>query len=237
MRQVARCYTLSLVVALLLPHPAHAQQVRQIVTFLFQPGRSAEATRIYAEQLKPIYEATTPLRRFRAYREAESPEPLDLIIVSSYDGMSGMDAGNAALRNAPASGPSAFQWYGTLAAMTQWHHDQFVEMIPSLSDSVVADADQLTVFEYYRVAPGMHARFELQLSGLRSGEQRSRPYLWSETGRMLVADGWDYLRVFGVRSLGEWHTYRQRTRQHPMEGTLTARKTIIVREMPALAVR
>ncbi len=219
------------------PCAAGAQQVRQIVTFLFQPGRGGDALRIYEEQLKPIYIGNAPLKRFRAYREAESPEPLDLVIVSSYDGMAGMDAGNEALRTAPASGPSAFQLYGTLSAMTQSHHDQFVEMIASLSDSVAGDTAQLTVFEYYRVTPGMHQRFELQLSALRDGERANRPYLWSETGRMLVSDGWDYLRVFGIRSLGEWHSYRTRTRRSTADGLIAARKTIIVRGIPALSVR
>ena len=66
-------------------------EVRQIVTFQFAPGRMAEALAIYRDQLRPIYEGIPALLRFRGYSEAESPEPLDLIVVSSYRGMAGMD--------------------------------------------------------------------------------------------------------------------------------------------------
>jgi hypothetical protein len=100
-----------------------APEVRQIVTFLFQPGRAADALAVYEQQLLPIYADTTPLLRFRAYREAESPEPLDLVIVSAYAGMAGMDAANAALRRPHRSGRSAFQLYGELSRMTVTHHE------------------------------------------------------------------------------------------------------------------
>lgn len=222
---------------LCLPAVLAAQEVRQIVTFLFQPGQGAEAQRIYAEQLKPLYEANPAMRRIRAYREAESPVPLDLILVSSFAGMAGMDASNEHLRRPPAGQRSAFEWYGTLAAMTQHHHDQFVEMVPALSDSVTNDAGQLVAFEYYRVAPGLHGRFERQLQDQRSREQRGRLYAWSETGRMLVSDGWDYLRIFGLSTLADWSRFRAATRQGPADALVTARRTIIVRGVPAIAVR
>ena len=58
--------------------------VRQLVTFRFAPGRMAEALQIYRDQLRPIYAGISPLLRFRGYSEIESPEPLDLVVVSSY---------------------------------------------------------------------------------------------------------------------------------------------------------
>jgi hypothetical protein len=216
-------------------------EVRQIVTFHFQPGRSADAFTIYENQLKPIYAGIAPLKRFRGYREAESPEPLDLVVVSSYDGMAGMDAANEALRRPNATGQSAFALYGVLSGMTQSHHDQFVEMLPALSDSVT-DAVDLTVFEYIRVAPGAQLRFPtLLITFVRPFERERGLYAWSESGRMLVSDGWDFVRIYGIRSLGEWQRYRERMRNSPhgqeMDAMISARRTIILKRDARLSVR
>jgi hypothetical protein len=220
---------------------APTAEVRQIVTFLFQPGRGSEAVTIYEQQLKPIYAGITPLRRFRAYREAESPEPLDLVVISTYDGMAGMDSANAALRRPGPNGKSAFALYGTLSAMTQTHHDQFVEMIPVLSDSASVESP-LTVFEYVRLTAGAQAAWETMLwTSVRPFERRLGLYQWSEAGRMLVSDGWDYVRIFGIRSLGDWHRYQQQVRgaafSQELRGLVAARKTLILRGDARLSVR
>ena len=216
-------------------------EVRQIVTFLFQPGRTADAMAIYERQLRPIYEGVPALRRFRAFREVESPEPLDLVVVSHYDGMAGMDAANEALRAPGPDGTSAFALYGTLSAMTQHHHDQFVEMLPALGDSAGADDDaRLTVFEYVRVAPGAHARYEALVgSALRPLERAHGHARSSETGRLLVSDGWDYLRLHRVRSLGDWHRHAvaERVLDDRLGPLVAARKVIILREDPRASVR
>lgn len=244
-RSVSLPLVATMAAAMLLSAPARAQvpaaEVRQIVTFLFQPGRGSEALTIYERQLKPIYEGVTPLRRFRAYREAESPEPLDLVVISTYDGMAGMDAANAALRRPGPGGQSAFALYGTLSAMTQTHHDQFVEMIPVLSDSVSVESP-LTVFEYVRLAPGAQASWETMLwTAVRPFERRLDLYQWSEAGRMLVSDGWDYVRIFGIRSLGDWHRYQQQVRgaafSQELRALVAARKTLILRGDARLSVR
>jgi hypothetical protein len=216
-------------------------EVRQLVTFLFQPGRSTDAMTIYEQKLKPIYTDVAPLLRFRAFREAESPEPLDLMVMSSYAGMAGMDLANDALRRPNASGQSATSLYGTLSGLTQTHHDQFVEMLPALSDTAT-DAATLTVFEYIRVTPGRQALYERGLlNEVRPFERTNRLYDWSETGRMLVSDGWDYLRIFGVKSLGDWHRYKRGTRgqgfQFAADTVVAARKTIILRRESRLSVR
>lgn len=216
-------------------------EVRQIVTFSFLPGRAGEATLIFQEQLRPIYQGLPDLLRFRGYREVESPEPLDLMVVSSYRGMEGMDRANEGLRRPSPSGPSALSWYGSLSGMTETHHDQFVEMIESLSDTVLS-TDGLTVFVYLRLTPGSRAAFEQQLAKrVRMFERERRLTQWSETGRMLVSDGWDYLRIFGFGSLGDWHRYLTALRGAPfseeLEGGIAARKSIIVREVPGIAVR
>lgn len=243
--------TLAVLLLVLIPHGTVSAQrprvsapqddVRQIVTFLFQPGRAAEALAIYERQLQPIYENLTELRRFRAYREVESPEPLDLVVVSSYNGMAGMDAANEGLRRAPASGPGALELYGRLSSMTQHHHDQFIEMVPALSDSGFAPAP-LTVFEYTRIAPGQRAAFETHMRQVvRPFEQQNRSYLWSEYGRVLVGDGWDVVRIFGIRTLGDWHSYQRVLRSLPQadawDATIAARKTIILRQDSRLSVR
>lgn len=226
------------------PRPAVVRrEVRQIVTFLFQPGRAEEARAIYARELRPAYTAATALKRFRAYREAESPQPLDLVVVSSYAGMAGMDEANAQLRQPVSTGRSALQWYATLSSMTAHHHDQFVEMLPSLSDSGRAANDPgrgLTVFEYLRVTPGSHDAFERLLPRLRAREAEARVVRWSETGRMLVSDGWDYLRISAIDDLGSWHStmdVRRAPSLASIDALVAVRKVIIVRADTALAVR
>ncbi len=219
---------------------APVPEVRQIVTFLFQPGRSAEAAAIYEAQLKPIYADVAPMMRFRAYREAESPEPLDLVVVTSYRGMAGMDAANETLRRPHVSGRSAFALYGTLSAMTQSHHDQFVEMLPPIGPTP-DDSAGITVFEYLRVSTADQPRFVRLLDPFRRAEQAAGLYRWSEMGRMLVSDGWDFLRIHHMRSLADWQRYRTYQRRQASSGgpltLIAARKAIILRQDARLSVR
>jgi hypothetical protein len=220
--------------------PVAPGDVRQVVTFLFQPGALPQGLAIYADRLRPIYADVPALRRFRAYREVESPEPLDLVVVSHYAGMAGMDSANAALRRPHTSGESAFALYGALSALLQHHHDQFVEMRPAVSDSL-PDARGLTVLEYVRLVPGAHARYEARLASHGRPLERRLPLLGSETGRLLVADGWDYLRFHVVRSLGDWHAVeRARWAAEPALGLaplVAGRKVILLRADPTLGVR
>lgn len=216
-------------------------EVRQIVTFLWQTGSAEQAAGIYERSLKPIYTGVPALKRFRAYREVESAEPLDLVVVSAYESMAGMEAANEALRRPNASGETAFAVYGRLSAMTQHHHDQFVEMLPAMSDSV-KEGSELTVFEYIRVTPGAQTRFAtLLFTFIRPFERARSVYLWSETGRMLVSDGFDFVRIYGISSLGDWQRYRERMRTAPhgaeLDGIIASRKTIILRRDARLSVR
>lgn len=221
------------------------RDVRQIVTFLFQPGRGDSAIAIYERALIPLYRQDAAMRRFRGYREAESPEPLDLVIVSSFNGMAGMDASNLALRGLASGGRSVFQWYGVLDGLVQRHHDQFVEMRPQLGDPIAASADSvdgLTVMEYVRVAPGRRHAFERLIATRVRGVERDLAGIrWSETGRLLVSDGWDYLRIFGTESLASWQgrddALRERGVARDVDQLVVARKTIILRGVRALSVR
>lgn len=222
-----------------------SREVRQFVTFLFQPGLTDSAVAIYEREIIPAYRENAAMLRFRAFREAESPEPLDLIVVSSFAGMSGMDDSNAALRRQTSGGRSVFQWYGALAALSQRHHDQFAEMIPELGDAAEAAADTsggLTVMEYVRLTPGNQNAFERLLAlRVRPLERQRTLTRWSETGRLLVSDGWDYLRLIGVGSLGAWQTHQQVLREsgvaREVASLVAVRKTIIVRNAPRLSVR
>lgn len=220
--------------------PTAEPEVRQIVTFRFAPGRSAAALAVYREQLKPIYQAIPDLERFRGFSEVESPEPLDLIVVSSYRGMAGMDRANRDLRKPGPNGLSALALYGNLAGMTESHHDQFVEILPAVSDSGTGGG--LTVFEYIHLLPGHAGLFEALLARrVRPFERRQGIPTQSVTGRMLVSDRWNYLRIHQIASLGDWHRYRQALRRAGLEsqldGMIAAQKTIIVREVPEIGVR
>jgi hypothetical protein len=58
---------------------------------------------------------------------------------------------------------------------------------------------------------------------------------------MLVSDGWDFVRIYGIASLGQWQQYRERMRTAPrvaeMDGLVAARKTIILKRDARLSVR
>lgn len=221
-------------------------EVRQIVTFDLEPGATPIVIGLYLRHLLPVYQDLQPLRRFRAYTEAESPESLDFVVVSSYRGMAGMDAANDLLRATPREGPSPLAIYGQIDRSARGHHDQFVEMLESVSDPSSAEVSgeprQLTVFEYIRLTPGTHAFFEELLAlRIRPFEQDQVLYRWSETGRVIVGDGWDYVRFYGVDSLGAWHDYLRAVREADFQQALSpivlARKTIILRREPTLSVR
>ena len=91
-------------------------EVRKLVTFKFSPGKSGDAIALFRDEALPLYEETPPKLRFRGFREAESPEPLDLIVVSTFRGMAGMDASNRTLRErAEKANTSMGELYGRMA--------------------------------------------------------------------------------------------------------------------------
>lgn len=215
-------------------------EVRQLVTFSFLPGRSADALRIYRERAVPLYEQNEAMRTFRGFREVESPIPLDLMVVSAFDGMAGMDASNARLREvAAAAGTSIGALYGEIGALSSSHTDQFVEMLPELGTGD-ASGRRLTAFVWYRVSPGARRGFEAALEEVVEGPDRftGTP---TATGRFLVADGWDYLRMLAFDSLGQYQAYQAAVAAHPsgrrLEGVTAERRQVILAGVPELAVR
>ena len=243
--RTAAALTLATVVGLAPANSLDAQtpfegEVRQLVTFRFQPGRSTEALELYREQALPLYERDPAMRSFRAFREVESPVPLDLVVVSSFDGMAGMDESNAALRGLAAeAGTSIGAIYGGIGALSELHHDQFVEMLPELGDGDPASS-RLVAFIWYRMLPGEAASFERTLRRVLAPLERESGTP-SSTGRFLVSDGWDYLRIVGFDSLAAYQEYWQAIAETDgltyLEGITSARREVILAPMPELAVR
>ncbi|MGE3274611.1 MAG: hypothetical protein AB7O67_05835 [Vicinamibacterales bacterium] len=219
-------------------------EIRQIVSFHLSPGSLVQVEQIYRQQLLPIYEGITPLLRLRAYHEAESPEPVDLVIVSAYRDMAGMDQANDMLRRPARGGLSPLRFYDQISRHTVAHTDQFVEMRPRLSDPV-SDQEpppEITVFEYVQLVPAAHDAYEELLAGrVRDFEKDEALYAWSETGRLIVADGWDYLRTYGLRSLADWQEYQGRIRAAEfgpdLAGITMRKKTLVLRRAPEMSVR
>lgn len=215
-------------------------EVRQIVTFSFLPGRMGEAIGAYRERAVPLYERNEAMLSFRAFREVESSIPLDLMVVSAFHGMAGMDRSNTTLRElATAVGTSIGAIYGELGALSSGHTDQFVEMLPALG-SGDPSATRLTAFVWYRVLPGRSAEFEDALATEISPLEEASG-VPSATGRFLVSDGWDYLRFLGFDSLGDYQEYWTSFGAHPGHSRLSAltteRREVIVASVPEMAVR
>ena len=180
-------------------------EVRQLVTFRFLPGRSADALRIYTEAAIPLYRAGSAMRSFRGLREVESPVPLDLVVVSSFDGMAGMDRSNEELRSLAAeAGTSIGAIYGAIGAESSAHDDQFVAMLPELGQGDPT-AERLVALVWYRTLPGAQGRFERALEDLVEWEARNG--VAASTGRFLLSDGWTHLRFLGFESLGAYQSY------------------------------
>lgn len=215
-------------------------EVRQLVTFQFQPGKTGEALAIFREQAVPLYEANEPMLSFRGFREVESPEPLDLIVVSAFQGMAGMDESNAALfAEAKRTGTSIGAIYGGIAALTVGHHDQFVEMLAKL-DNEDPTSSRLVALVSYQLLPGEGRAFE-QMLKMNLVPWEKEAGVPSSTGRFLISDGWHYLRFIGFESLGDYHDYWTRLRAEPrlaaIEQITVRRKEIIVAPMASLLVR
>lgn len=216
-----------------------ASEVRQIVTFSFVPGGAGEAQEIFRELALPLYAGDEAMLSFRGFREIESPVPLDLIVVSAFRGMAGMDDSNAALRRAgEAGGHGIGDFYAAIGPLIASHHDQFVEMIPALGSGDVSSRSR-TAFVWYRVAAGENEEFERALARIVAWEQASD--IPSATGRFLLADDWDYLRFVALDSLGEYQAYwaglGEQDGGADLERLTIGRREVIVAPVPGLAVR
>lgn len=217
-------------------------EVRQIVTFKFRAGQAAEADRVYLDALVPVYRDARAVIRLRAFREAESPEPLDLVLVTTLRGLAGMDDLNEHLRGLAAAGKTDIgRLYRQLSDMSEFHHDQFVEMMPALAVER-ATAPRIWVFEWIRAAPGTRQTFrELAHAALVPWERAQSQVRASETGRLIVTDAWDFLRFLGFDTLAGYHEYLTGLGQQPfalgLEQTIAARKVVVLRPDDRFSVR
>ena len=223
---------------------AESREVRQLVTFRFLPGQTRAARDLYRAGILPIYRVVDAMRTVRVFAEVESPEPLDLMVVTHYADMAGMDRANRSLRSLPPDGPTIGQLYQQVADLSLGHHDQFVEVISPPNIAAAPDG-LLEVLEFIRIRAGAAAQFERQMLDVVHPWEEDLAIrnivMRSETARFLVADGWDYLRTYAVRDLAAWQTYSTARARNPavvVAASLTEqRKTMILREIPDLRVR
>lgn len=215
-------------------------EVRQLVTFHFLPGRAAEAIEVFRARALPLYERDEAMLTFRGFREVESPTPLDLVVISAFRGMSGMDDSNETLRDLAASGGSSIgAIYGAIASMSASHHDQFVEMLPAAGSGDPASRP-LVALVWYRISPGESEGFERTVTDRIAPWERDAG-VPATTGRFLVSDGWHYLRFLGFDSLGDYQAYWTdvaRSGHHAAVDAITVeRREAILAPVDALSVR
>lgn len=215
-------------------------EVRQLVTFRFVPGKAQEALNLYQRDAIPLYRRDRAMLSFRGFREVESPVPLDLIVVSAFRGMAGMDESNQALGTlARASGTSVGAIYGSIGALSSSHHDQFIEMQPHLGTGN-ATSRRLVAFVWYRTEPGHEEVFENLVAARLQPWESARGSVTS-MGRFLVSDDWTHLRMLGFDSLGDYHKYQSDLRLQPwvgmLRGEILRHREVILAVIPEFSVR
>ena len=210
-------------------------EVRQLVTFRLEPGSYDEVVGLYREQLLSLYEQDAAMLSLRAFREVESPVPLDLIIVRGFRGMAGMDDSNDALRQlAVEAGTSIGGLYGRISELSVSHDDQFVEMLGPFANGDPS-SKPLVAMIWYRAATGqtMELRRTLAREVLASEREEGIP---SATGEFLLSDGWTYLRWVGFDSLGDYQEYWSGLSPR-LDEYVALQRQVIVAPVPGLAVR
>lgn len=215
-------------------------EVRQLVTFRFLPGRAPDAFTLYERDAIPLYRQDQAMLSFRGFREVESPVPLDLVVVSAFRGMAGMDESNRALRTlAAARGTSVGAIYGAIGGLSSSHDDQFIEMLPSLGNGNPT-GQRLVALMWFRTSPGEARAFEELLASRLRAWEGARGYPAS-TGRFLLSDDWTHLRILGFGSLGEFHKYQSDLRLEPWYEQMAAKigrhRQVILGVMPEFSVR
>ena len=209
-------------------------EVRQIVSLSFTPGSAAEATRLFHQLAVPLYESDPEMVSFRGFSEVESSIPLDLVVVSAFEGMAGMDASNDFLRGAGIG-----EFYGQVGPLLASHTDQFVEMLPELGRGDPSGAPR-TALIWYRIIPGAGAGFERALAATAVPHEEATG-VSSQTGRFLLSDGWHYLRFVGLSSLGGYQSYltglSEAQGYQELAEYVVATREVILRPVPDLFVR
>ncbi len=209
--------------------------VIQIVTFRFAPGQSGAAIDAFRDLALPLYEQDPDMLEFRAYREVESPTALDLVVISHFRGMAGMDRSNAKLRGLTTpSGTSIGAVYAGIGALSVGHTDEFVEIAVGTSLASM-DGSRLVVLEYME-GSGVADFRAVPDRVLPKPEHGATGGL---AGPMIIADGWGYFRMFGVESLGTLHELSRLKEMTLVDGRIpvTRRKRIVLAPVSELFVR
>ncbi|MBT8403363.1 MAG: hypothetical protein KJP18_05870 [Gemmatimonadetes bacterium] len=211
-------------------------ELRQFVSFTFQPGRMGDAVTLYREEVVPLYEQDSHLLSFRAFREAESPVPVELVVVRAFRGMAGMDASGGDLRAAAErAGTSVGALYGRIAAFSTGHIDEFVAMVPEWG-SGDPTASRLTAFVRLRLVPGLRQEAEAALAELATWEREHG--IAVAAGRFILSDGWEVMRLVGFGDLAEYEEWLRATAETPAGAVLRAatveRSTALLGPMPEL---
>ena len=215
-------------------------EVRQLVTFRFS-SRGIFGPPTIAPIVE-LYRQTPAVRRVRGYREAESPEPFDLILMTSYRGLEGFDRARQDLSGQRTrSGMTLAGAYQRIEQTTEWHRDHFIEMIGDL-DHQTTTPPEFFVFEWIRLVPAARRAYELLLDTTVLPWEKNQTFLQStETGRVFIGEGWDYLRILGFTSMAGYQDYLGAWRHHPEADALalhvTDKKVFVVREDEGLRVR
>ena len=217
------------------PGSAGAPDVIQIVTFRFATGQSGKAIEAFRDLALPLYEQDPDLLEFRAYREVESPTALDLVVISRFHGMAGMDRSNATLRSlATETGGGIGAVYGAIGAMSVGHTDEFVEIAVGASLGSM-DTSRLVVLEYLEAAETIQTT---------SVSDRTLPsdhpgVTGGIAGPLLVGDGWEFFRIYGVEALATVQSVAHLPAMNLVDGRapVTRRKRIVLAPVPELAVR
>jgi hypothetical protein len=220
-------------------------EVRHLVMYRFQRNGGPFGMRPSMpamDSLLELYRETPPVLRVRGYREAESAEPFDLILATNHRGLEGFEQAMEQLAKRSTDRGVTFGVASRrIDEASEWHRDWWVELIEDMTHTGTG-TPELHVFEWVRVFPSTQPAYELLLrSRLVPFERDQTNVRSSETGRVLIGDEWDYLRIVGFPSLSAYHDYRRVLRDDQVSeeiGRFVAlRKMFVVRQDGDLSVR
>ena len=216
-------------------------EIRQLVSFRFAPGKTAEAIASFRDQALPLYEENPAMLRFRGFREVESPIPVDLILVSTFHGMAGMDESNDRLRTlADAAGTSIGAIYGHIGALSIGHYDEFVRMLGPRAEA--ATGSRLVLLEYVElVSESVDTVERLVIDELTPWEREAHILESSESGRVLIGSGWHYVRFLGIDRLAAIEDHLSAVRSQSFYRRLAPSirrvQRVVLATVPELSVR
>ncbi len=214
--------------------------VWQLVTFDVLPGEYQTMIQLYEDEALPLYRENEAMLRFRGFREVESPVPFGLMVLTEMHGMVGMDESNNRLRAIAAEqNVSVGSLYGRISALSAGHTDEFVALIPFWKTGDPFEA-KYQVFISFNVVPGKASAFELLVSKQLIPVEKELG-VSTNGGTYLIADRWQYLRVFGINSLKRLGDYLQMLKSSDfapkLDELIDDRRIVVKGILPGLSVR